>query len=80
MKSVEYEMSIFEDENTSKSEHQRKSGVKKPMILLVEDNKELRLHLRNDLLNEYKVKEAKNGVDGIKMVINITPTLSLAIS
>tara|TARA_R110002072_G_scaffold29258_2_gene92825 strand:+ start:296 stop:4429 length:4134 start_codon:yes stop_codon:yes gene_type:complete len=70
MKSVEYEMLISNDEatGTPSSENEAEDNVKKPTILLVEDNKELRLHLKNDLKEKYIVKEAVNGSEGLKMV------------
>jgi signal transduction histidine kinase/ligand-binding sensor domain-containing protein/DNA-binding response OmpR family regulator len=70
MKSVEYEMLISNDEvsEISNSEKDTDDNAQKPIILLVEDNKELRLHLKNDLKDNYIVKEAVNGSEGLKMV------------
>lgn len=78
MKSVEYEMSIADDELSVQSKSSKESDIKKPIVLLVEDNRELRLHLKNDLQSNYKVKEAKNGVEGIKMVKKHFPDLIIS--
>ena len=42
---------------------------------MVEDNKELRLHLKNDLKDSYIVKEAVNGSEGLKMVKKYYPDI-----
>lgn len=70
MKAVEYEMLISNDDiPVSKKENATKdSDEKKAIVLVVEDNKELRTHLVNDLKDSYTVKEAVNGVQGLKMV------------
>jgi signal transduction histidine kinase/ligand-binding sensor domain-containing protein/DNA-binding response OmpR family regulator len=77
MKSVEYEMLISNDEvsDTAILEKETNENVKKPTILLVEDNKELRLHLKNDLKDKYIVKEAVNGSEGLKMVKKYYPDI-----
>ncbi|MEP5914063.1 MAG: two-component regulator propeller domain-containing protein, partial [Flavobacteriaceae bacterium] len=78
MKSVEYEMSIANDELVLKSETGKGGEIQKPTILMVEDNRELRLHLKNDLQDHYKVFEAKNGGEGIKMVKKHFPDLIIS--
>ncbi|KQC29943.1 hybrid sensor histidine kinase/response regulator transcription factor [Flagellimonas eckloniae] len=78
MKSVEYEMSIANDELISKAKSTNESEIKKSTILLVEDNRELRLHLKNDLQDHYSVLEAKNGEEGIHMVKKHFPDLIIS--
>lgn len=78
MKSVEYEMSIANDEFASQSEATKESEIKKSTILMVEDNRELRLHLKNDLQDHYKVLEAKNGEEGVQMVKKHFPDLIIS--
>ena len=68
MKSVEYDMNIENDASTFDIDEQVNKNEKLPTLLLVEDNKELRVHLKNDLKDKYIIKEAVNGEDGIKMV------------
>ncbi|MRX65327.1 hybrid sensor histidine kinase/response regulator transcription factor [Maribacter luteus] len=78
MKSVEYDMYIADDEVIAQSVEQEVSEVDKPTILLVEDNKELRLHLKNDLEDKYKVLQAKNGEEGLAMVKKHFPDLVIS--
>ncbi|WP_420828662.1 hybrid sensor histidine kinase/response regulator transcription factor [Maribacter polysaccharolyticus] len=75
MKSVEYDMYIADDEAIAQSVEAMDSEIEKPTILLVEDNKELRLHLKNDLEDQYKVLQAKNGEEGLSMVKKHLPDL-----
>lgn len=78
MKSVEYEMHIADEEDVVQSDSSKESEIDKPIILLVEDNKELRLHLKNDLADQYKVLQAKNGKEGLKMVKKHLPDLVIS--
>ncbi|MFB9057335.1 two-component regulator propeller domain-containing protein [Mariniflexile ostreae] len=65
IKSLEYDMLTTSDATTESSPTE-KTGLK--TVLLVEDNKELRTHLKTHLSPLYKVKEAANGKEGLKMV------------
>lgn len=47
----------------------------KPLILLVEDNKELRSLLNDDLNTQYRIKEAVDGDQGLKMAKKLMPDL-----
>lgn len=49
-----------------------------PLILVVEDNAELRKLLVEDLLNEYRVLEACNGAEGLEMVWQHNPDLVIS--
>ncbi len=46
-----------------------------PLILIVEDNEELRHFLRNSLKNNYRVEEAENGQIGWKKIEHLMPDL-----
>ena len=46
-----------------------------PLILIVEDNEELRHFLRNSLKNNYRVEEAENGQIGWKKTEHLMPDL-----
>ena len=79
MKSVEYEMSIANDEIANGGVTQQKTENKKrETILLVEDNKELRVHLKDDLISNYEVIEAVNGEEGLKMVKKHFPDIVIS--
>lgn len=70
MKAVEYDMLISNDDLPVINQSNNSQGNNKnlPIVLIVEDNKELRVHLTNDLKASFIVKEAVNGEDGLKMV------------
>lgn len=50
----------------------------KPLILIVEDNDELRHFLKNSLKNEYRVAEAENGWKGWEKIEQLMPDLVIA--
>lgn len=74
IKSLEYDM--YTTGEVVKEEES--SSPKKLTILIVEDNKELRLHLKSHLKTWYKVKEAENGKDGLKMVNKYYPDIVIS--
>ncbi|MEI6866182.1 two-component regulator propeller domain-containing protein [Flavicella sp.] len=84
MKSVEYELSIVNDDvaydntNQPDNNNNNNNNRKKPTILLVEDNKELRIHLKGDLLGDYDVLEAVDGEKGLKMVNKYYPDIVIS--
>jgi signal transduction histidine kinase/ligand-binding sensor domain-containing protein/DNA-binding response OmpR family regulator len=51
------------------------SGKEKPLLLIVEDNEELRAYLKNNLRKKYRVAEAVNGNDGLEKANTILPDL-----
>lgn len=82
MKAVEYDMLISNDDlpnmNLDKEEDSNTDNTSKPILLIVEDNKELRVHLSSDLREQYVVKEAVNGADGLKQVHKYLPDLVIS--
>uniref|UniRef100_UPI00356506FE response regulator n=1 Tax=Lutibacter sp. TaxID=1925666 RepID=UPI00356506FE len=80
MKAVEYDMLISNDTSPTdkKDIKPNDSNTKLPVILIVEDNKELRLHLTDDLKDSYVVKEAVNGKEGLKMVKKHYPDIIIS--
>lgn len=52
-----------------------KASVNKKMVLIVEDNIELRTYLKNELKNEYDVKEAENGLEGLEKATKYIPDI-----
>lgn len=79
MKSVEYELSISNEdlENTPKTKL-NSENKKRETILLVEDNKELRSLLISDLSVDYDTLEAVNGEEGLKMINKHYPDLVIS--
>ncbi|MBN2613661.1 MAG: response regulator [Bacteroidales bacterium] len=52
-----------------------KSSASKPLILVVEDNSDLRKFLHNELQANFRVIESKNGQEGLKQAIEKIPDL-----
>ncbi|GAB3641024.1 two-component regulator propeller domain-containing protein [Spirosoma arcticum] len=52
-----------------------KNGVKKPVILLVEDNEDFRFYLKDNLSRQYTLLEAANGREGWNLVQAHRPDL-----
>ena len=75
MKAAEYEMFISDDNVVIDNEDTTKINSKKYTLLIVEDNRELRLHLKDDLKDKYNVKEAVNGEQGLKMALKYYPDI-----
>ena len=50
----------------------------KPVLLLVEDHEEVRLYIREKLLDHFKVFEAANGQQGLEKAIEILPDLIIS--
>ncbi len=75
VKSLEYEMAIA-GENASHIDHKAENTHQ--TILIVEDNKELRMHLKNELKNHFSVREAMNGVEGLEKVKKYFPDIIIS--
>lgn len=78
MKSVEYDMITTSIESHTETNSPIENDNREYVILVVEDNKELRQHLKNDLENRFNVLEAKNGEEGLKMVEKNYPDLIIS--
>ena len=50
----------------------------KKTVLIVEDNSELRNYLKNELKEDYKLKMAINGKEGLQMAIKFIPDLVIS--
>jgi signal transduction histidine kinase/ligand-binding sensor domain-containing protein/DNA-binding NarL/FixJ family response regulator len=50
-------------------------GGKKKMILIVEDNEDLRFYLKDNLKSQYHVEEAMNGKEGWEKIRRLNPDL-----
>lgn len=49
-----------------------------PIILIVEDNDEIRNYIRMNLNEDYKVMEAENGLQGLEMALDTIPDLIIS--
>jgi CheY-like chemotaxis protein len=50
----------------------------KPMILIVEDNPDIRIQLSDNLKQEYLLHEAADGMDGLKKAFDLIPDLIIS--
>lgn len=80
IKSAEYELAISgeneeEDHNVSKNTN---GDFHKPEVLIVDDNKELRCHLKHELKAQYNVREAVNGAEGLEKALKVYPDIIIS--
>ncbi|WP_066220031.1 two-component regulator propeller domain-containing protein [Formosa haliotis] len=75
MKSIEYDMLISDDISEASMKESEVKNDNLPTILVVEDNKELRDHLKNELRGFYKIIEAVNGEEGLAKVQKYYPDI-----
>ncbi|MEN8228053.1 MAG: response regulator [Bacteroidota bacterium] len=54
------------------------TGIKGEMVLVVEDNEEVRSYLVDLLSEQYNVLEARNGLEGIELTIEYKPSLVIS--
>lgn len=71
-KNVIHQYSETQNENWSEVANDKESTNKK-MLLIVEDNLELRTYLKNELKGEYTIKEAENGLEGLEKATKFIP-------
>lgn len=57
---------------------EKKSQSDTPIVLIVEDNDEIRNYIRMNLSGDYKVIEAANGLQGLEMALDILPDLIIS--
>lgn len=75
MKSVEYDMLISEGNQPVADKESTNDKKDLAKVLIVEDNKELREHLKTELGDEYEIFEAVNGEEGLKKVLKYYPDI-----
>jgi DNA-binding response OmpR family regulator/nitrogen-specific signal transduction histidine kinase len=54
------------------------AGEERPLVLLVEDNDDLRAYMRNHLSGTYRVLESGNGAQGLAMALDLMPDLVIS--
>lgn len=81
--SAEYEFSIQnnvdqEDVETTLLSANSLNKEELPRVLIVEDNQELRTHLKNELSNAYRIREASNGAKGFELATKYFPDIIIS--
>ncbi len=76
-KTEEYQLENS-DNDFLESSIENPNKIKSTKILLVEDNEELRLYLKDTLQDSYKIYEAKDGKEGIKVCLQVSPDLIIS--
>ena len=72
---------IYRQINTKISENEEKTKKvesNKKTILIVEDNLELRNYIKNELIDDYKIKTAENGQEGLTKALKFIPDLIIS--
>ena len=59
-------------------EFPKTDGREVPIILVIEDNEDMRQHIKKQLLQEYRILEAKNGEQGLKIATSKLPDLIIS--
>ncbi|MDR3696251.1 two-component regulator propeller domain-containing protein [Mucilaginibacter sp.] len=74
---LEYEKSALVPEQPAvvKQEESSRMTSKKPVILLIEDNDDLRFYLKDNLKHNFNIVEAINGKDGWQKALALHPNL-----
>ncbi|MFD2034758.1 two-component regulator propeller domain-containing protein [Belliella marina] len=81
VKSTEYELSISDNGKSVETEDLTKGTTEsggRPVVLIVEDNRELRIHLKKELSRNFKVREANNGAVGLEKVSKLYPDVIIS--
>lgn len=53
-------------------------GVRKSTILVVDDNNELRNYIQDGLKEHYKIETARNGQEGLELVLKVLPDIIIS--
>jgi signal transduction histidine kinase/DNA-binding response OmpR family regulator len=68
-------LQVPEEETVQHLAEEHQKGGKRKLILLVEDNEDLRFYIKDNLKGQYKVEEALNGKEGWEKVKALNPDL-----
>ena len=71
-------ISFFQKENNSNEQENEAAKKKQPRILVVEDNDDLRIFLKNILSETYRVESCNNGKEALVIVREFNPALILS--
>ena len=75
----EADVDIYEDISgdypVDHSANENRDTCEKPLVLLVEDNEDLRTYMRDMLMESYDVVESRNGSEGLAVAVDRLPNL-----
>jgi signal transduction histidine kinase/ligand-binding sensor domain-containing protein/DNA-binding response OmpR family regulator len=66
------------DQQSATNSKQRATSLQRPVILIVDDNADMRVYMRGYLENDYRLVEAENGVEGLKQARKSPPDLIIS--
>jgi signal transduction histidine kinase/ligand-binding sensor domain-containing protein/DNA-binding response OmpR family regulator len=81
IESVKYEIgasNTAHEDNGAEEELEDKEALKKKMVLIVEDNRNLRTQIKLELQNKFTIKEAIDGLDGLEKTEKYFPDLIIS--
>lgn len=78
IQAIEYDLTINNNDEEQLTTDLPLPEEQRPVVLIVEDNRELRMHLKNELRNSFKVKEATNGAEGFEKVMKYFPDVVIS--
>lgn len=74
----ESEYSVIEDVSINQLTEQKTNKKSKPVIIIIEDNKEVRTMLKEELTDLFHVLEATNGKEGYDTILKEKPNLIIS--
>ncbi len=77
LSSANYEIAIT-DLSVNPDQLNSESDKNKPLVLIIEDNKVLRNHLKEELGEQFRIKEAVNGVVGLEKIKKYFPDIIIS--
>lgn len=77
LSSASYEIAIT-DLSVNAEQLNSESDKNKPLVLIIEDNKVLRNHLKEELSEHFKIKEAVNGIAGLEKIRKYFPDVIIS--
>lgn len=60
------------------SENTEQNNVDAPMLLIVDDNAEIRFAVKNLFVDSYQIKTANDGVDGLEKALDLQPDIIIS--
>lgn len=66
---------VVTESSERQSENLMSDGIRKPIVLLVEDNEDFRFYLKDNLKFEFRILEAANGLEGWQLSLQQLPDL-----